>query len=59
MVKVGGKRNTRKLCKKQVNLCKTGGRFVKVGGKNNFRETEGKCIETGKIGGNWKFVVDD
>src|SRR6218665_219781 len=26
MVKVGGKRNTRKVCKKQVNLCKTGGK---------------------------------
>src|SRR6218665_1809601 len=26
MVKVGGKRNTRKACKKQVNLCKTGGK---------------------------------
>src|SRR6218665_1282075 len=25
MVKVGGKRNTRKVCKKQVNLCKTEG----------------------------------
>jgi len=31
MVKVGGKRNTRKVCKNQVNLCKTGGKFVKVG----------------------------
>jgi len=25
MVKVGGKRNTRKVCKKQVNLSETGG----------------------------------
>jgi len=33
MVKVGGKRNTRKVCKKQVNLSNTGGKFVKVGGK--------------------------
>ena len=33
MVKVGGKRNTRKVCKKQVNLSKTEGEFVKVGGK--------------------------
>jgi len=32
MVKVGGK-NTRKVCKKQVNLTKTGGKFVKVGGE--------------------------
>ena len=54
MVKVGGKRNTRKVCKKQVNLSKTGGgKFVKVGGKNNFCETGGKCTETAKIG--WKF----
>ena len=30
--------NTRKVCKKQANLPKTGGKFVKVGGKNNFRE---------------------
>jgi len=59
MVKVGGKRNTLKVCKRQVNLFKTEGKFVKVGGKNNFRETEGKCTETAKIGGNWKFVVDD
>ena len=41
MVKVGGKRNTHKACKKQVNFSKTGRKFVKVGGNNNFRETEG------------------
>ena len=46
---IGGKRNTRKVCKKQVNLSKTGGKFVKVGG--NFRETGGKCTETAKTGG--------
>jgi len=51
MGKVGGKRNTQKLCKKQVNLSKTEGTFVKVGGNNNFRETGGKWTETGKIGG--------
>jgi len=34
--------NTRKVCKKQVNLRKTGGKFVKVEGKNNFRETRGE-----------------
>ena len=28
-----GKLNTRKVCKKQVNLSKTGGKFVKVGEK--------------------------
>jgi len=61
MVKVvGGKQNTHKVCKKQVNFSKTkGGKFFKVGRNNNFRETEGKCTETGKIGGNSKFVVDD
>src|SRR6218665_3573857 len=55
MVKVGGKRNTRKVCKKQVKLSKTGGQFFKVGGNNNFRETGGKCTKTGKIGG--KFEI--
>jgi len=30
MVKVEGERNTRKVCKKQVNLSKTGGKFVEV-----------------------------
>ena len=60
MVKVGGKRNTHKVCKKHVNFCKTGeGTFLKVAGNKKFRETEGKCTETGKIGGNSKFVVDD
>src|SRR6218665_431207 len=38
MVNAGGKRNTRKVCKKQVNLSKTGGKLVKVGGNNNFPE---------------------
>src|SRR6218665_1677705 len=33
MVKVGGERNTHKVCKKQVNFSKTGGIFSKVGGK--------------------------
>ena len=47
MVKVGGKRNTHKVCKKLVNFSKTG---RKVGGNNNFCETEGKCTQTGKIG---------
>jgi len=48
MVKVGGEQNTRKVCKKQVNLCKTGGKFVKVGGNNNFRETGGNVLKQGK-----------
>ena len=29
MVKVGGKRNTHKVCKKQVNFSKTGGNLSK------------------------------
>ena len=59
MVKVGGKRNTHKVCKKQLNFSKTGEKLFKLGGNNNFRGTGGKCTETGKIGGNSKFVVDD
>src|SRR6218665_2985677 len=51
MVKVGGKRNTRKVCKKQVNLPKTGGKFVKVGERIIFAKQGGKCTETAKIGG--------
>src|SRR6218665_3489867 len=58
MVKVGGKRNTHKVCKKRVNFFKTEGQFFKVRGNNNFREAGGKCTETGKIGGNSKFVVE-
>ena len=34
--------NTRKVCKKQVNLPKTGG---------NIYKSRGKCTETAKIGG--------
>ena len=33
MVKVGGKRNTRKVCKKQVKLFKTGGEICESRGK--------------------------
>jgi len=29
MVKVGGKRNAQKVCKKQVNFSKTGGEILK------------------------------
>jgi len=37
-----GKRNTHKVCKKQVNVSKTRGSLSKVGGENNnFRETGG------------------
>jgi len=45
-----GKRNTDKVCKKQVNFSKTGEKIFKVGRNNNFCETGGKCTETGKIG---------
>ena len=55
MVKLGGKRNTRKVCKKQVNLSKTLGKFVKVGGIIFFAKQGGKCTETGKIGGNFEI----
>ena len=41
MVKVGGKRNTQKVCKKQVNFAKTEREIVESRGNNNFRETEG------------------
>ena len=48
MVKVGGKRNTHNVCKKQVNFSKTGGTFLEVGGNNNFRETGGNVLKQGK-----------
>jgi len=44
MVKVGGKKVTRKVCK-----------FWKVGGIRNFRESGGKCSHTGETGG--KFEI--
>ena len=43
MVKVGGKRNTRKVCKKQVNLSKRGGKIC---------ESRGEIIIFAKEGGN-------
>ena len=58
MVKVGGKRNTHKVCKKQGNFSKTGGNFSKQRGNNNFckrggiywnRENRGKF----EICGRW------
>src|SRR6218665_3986898 len=49
MVKVGGKRNTRKVCKKQVNLCKTAGKICQSrGGNNNFSETGGNVLKQAK-----------
>jgi len=43
MVKVGGK--TRKVCKKQVNLPKTGGIFKSRGERIIFAKQGGKCTE--------------
>jgi len=43
MVKLGGKRKTRRVCKKHVHFTKSGEKFEKVGGNNNFPEIEGKC----------------
>ena len=48
MVKVGGKRNTRKVCQKQVNLSKTGGKFVKVGEIIFFAKQGGNVLKQGK-----------
>ena len=61
MVKVGGKRNTRKVGQKQVNLSKTGRKICQSRGEIIFfaKQGKGKCTETGKFGGNSKFVVDD
>jgi len=52
MVKVGGKRNTRKVCKKHVNFAKTRGKFRKAGGKETFLRNRGKCMEIARLGGN-------
>ena len=49
VVKVGGKRNTHKVCKKDVNFSKTEGTFFKVEGNNNFRET-GESSKQEKLG---------
>ena len=46
-VKVGGKRNTRKVCKSQVNLSKTG-RICQSRGNDNFCETGGNILKQGK-----------
>src|SRR6218665_3019307 len=43
------KRNTGKVCKKQVNLSKT---EVKIcGSRGKFSRNKGKCTETAKMGG--------
>src|SRR6218665_1366030 len=56
IVKVGGKRYTQKVCKKQVNLSKTGGNIFKSRGEIIiFAKQGGKCTETGKTEG--KFEI--
>ena len=53
MVKVEGKRNTQKACKKQVNFSKTEGKIVESRGEVIiFAKQGGKFTETGKTGGN-------
>jgi len=59
MVKLGGKRKTCKVCKKQVRFPKSGGKFQKVGGNNKFPEIGRKCSVLAKTGGNSKFRVID
>src|SRR6218665_4072329 len=50
-----GEKNTRKVCKKQVNLPKTGGKICKSRGERIiFAKQGGKCTETAKIGGKIK-----
>src|SRR6218665_2241260 len=61
VVKVGGrKRNTHKVCKKQVNLSKTGGKFVKVGGRIIFtKQGENvlkQCENRGEIENFWSMT---
>jgi len=48
MAKVGGKRNTRKVCKKQVKLSKTRGKFVKVGEIIILAKQGGNVLKQGK-----------
>jgi len=42
-----GKRKTQKVCKKQVNLTKSEGKFKKVGEKKIISRNRGKCIKAG------------
>ena len=48
MVKVGGKRNTQKVCKKQVNFSKTEGGIFQSRGNNNFRKKGENVLKQGK-----------
>src|SRR6218665_2024178 len=61
MVKVGGKQNTQKVCKKQVNFSKTGGGIFESRGEIIIfaKQGRGNIPEQDKQGGNLKFEVDD
>ena len=49
MVKIGGKQNIHKVCKKQVNFSKAGRKFVKVGAEiKNFAKQGGHILKEGK-----------
>src|SRR6218665_502431 len=50
MVKVGGKRNTRKVCKKQVNLSKTEGNICQSRGERIIFAKLGKVLQQRKWG---------
>src|SRR6218665_1372649 len=51
-----GKRKRQRVCKKQVNLTKSEGKFKKVGRNNNFPGTWGKCIKAAKIGKKFEIL---
>src|SRR6218665_3552388 len=51
MVKVGGKQNTQKVCKKQVNFSKTEGKLFKVGEQIIFAKQGENLLTQGKWGG--------
>src|SRR6218665_382701 len=55
MVKLGGKRKTCKVCKKQVRFPKSGGKLQKVGGDNKFSKIGWKCSVLAKTEG--KFEI--
>src|SRR6218665_793797 len=59
MIKVRGKRNTHKVCKKTRKFYENIGKFCKVEGNNNFREIGGMYRKRENRGGNSKVVVDD
>ena len=51
MVKVGTKRNKRKVCKKHVNFTKAGGKFAKIGvGENKISRSRWNELKHGNKG---------